>query len=61
MNPIELIPMLAIRRRNSLTRWFMEDETGTLSGSRVAITVGVVVGLAVLKKAVKHFRNRDDG
>lgn len=61
MNPIELIPLLAIRRRNSLMRWFMEDETGTPDWSRVAMTLGVLVGLVVLKRVVKHFRNRDDG
>ncbi len=53
MNPIELIPTLIIRRRNSFTRWFTEDETGNLDWSRVAIVFGVLVGLVVLKRVVK--------
>ena len=61
MNPLELIPLLALRSRNSLTRWFLEDETGAPDWSRITITLGVLVGLVVLKRVVKHFINRDDG
>jgi len=51
-----LIFILAQRRRNSLLKWFVEDETGSPDWSRVAIVLCVLAGLVVLKRVMKRVK-----
>jgi hypothetical protein len=57
ISPTELITMIARRRRNSLTEWFLEDETGTPNWSRIVIVLGALAVLVALKWGVKRLRN----
>jgi hypothetical protein len=57
MNPMEVIAVIARRRRNALSEWLFEDETGTPDWTRITIVLGGLAVLVALKWGVKRLRN----